>query len=126
MLPFYAKARKASPMPKLSDQVSIRIDPEWRETLRVIEEQHRIPPPEFIRGLVAAGLEFYRTNGWFAFPIEVLPERNYVHAVAETQAVYDPNPPAVKKARKRATTEGQEASKVEQSGETNDANAENA
>lgn len=75
-------------MPKLSDQVSVRINPEWRETLRLIEERHRIPAPEFIRGMVAAGLEFYRANGWFAFPINVQPGPDYVQAVAETQGVY--------------------------------------
>jgi hypothetical protein len=73
---------------KLSDQVSVRIDPEWREILRTIEEKHRIPPPEFIRGLVAAGLEFYRHHGWFAFPVNVQPGDDYVNAVAETQTRY--------------------------------------
>ncbi len=76
-------------MAKLSDQVSVRIDPEWRETLRAIEDKHRIPPPDFIRGLVAAGLEFYRTHGWFAFPVSVQPVRDYVQAVADTQSLYD-------------------------------------
>ena len=76
-------------MAKLSDQVSVRIDPEWRETLRTIEEKHRIPPPDFIRGLVAAGLDFYRAHGWFAFPVSVQPVRDYVQAVAETQSRYD-------------------------------------
>ena len=76
-------------MAKLSDQVSVRIDPEWRETLRTIEDKHRIPPPDFIRGLVAAGLEFYRAHGWFAFPVSVQPVRDYVQAVAETQSRYE-------------------------------------
>lgn len=70
-------------MPKLKDQVSVRIAPEWRKTLRAIEERHRIPAPEFIRGLVSAGLEFYRTHGWFAFPIEVKPESDYVQAITK-------------------------------------------
>lgn len=81
-------------MAKLSDQVSVRIAPEWRETLRAIEEKHRIPPPEFIRGLVEAGLEFYREHGWFAFPVSVQPVRDYVQAVAETQSRYETTPPA--------------------------------
>ena len=79
-------------VPKLSDQVSVRIAPEWRETLRAIEEKHRIPPPEFIRGLVEAGLEFYREHGWFAFPVSVQPVRDYVQAVAETQSRYEASP----------------------------------
>ncbi len=77
---------------KLSDQVSVRIDPEWRETLRSIEDKHRIPPPEFIRGLVAAGLAFYREHGWFAFPVSVQPGQDYVQAVAETQSQYGKTP----------------------------------
>ncbi len=80
-------------MPKLSDQVSVRISPEWREALRTIEDKHRIPPPEFIRGLVEAGLAFYREHGWFAFPVSVQPVRDYVDAVAETQSRYDAGPP---------------------------------
>ena len=79
-------------MSKLSDQVSVRISPEWRETLRVIEEKHRIPPPEFIRGMVAAGLEFYRLHGWFAFPVNVQPGPEYLQAVAETHSLYDASP----------------------------------
>lgn len=79
-------------MAKLSDQVSVRISPEWRETLRAIEEKHRIPPPDFIRGLVEAGLEFYREHGWFAFPVSVQPVRDYVQAVAETRSRYDAAP----------------------------------
>lgn len=79
---------------KLSDQVSVRIDPEWRDTLRQIEDKHRIPPPEFIRGLIAAGLEFYRTQGWFAFPVSIQPGEAYVQAVAETQSRYGVKPPA--------------------------------
>lgn len=81
-------------MAKLSDQVSVRIDPEWREVLRSIEEQHRIPAPEFVRGLVAAGLEFYRDHGWFAFPVNVQPVQAYVQAVAETQSRYTTKPAA--------------------------------
>jgi hypothetical protein len=77
---------------KLSDQVSVRISPEWRETLRAIEEKHRIPPPDFIRGLVEAGLQFYQENGWFAFPVSVQPVRDYVQAVAETRSRYDTAP----------------------------------
>ena len=81
-------------MPKLSDQVSVRINPEWRDTLRAIEEKHRIPPPEFIRGLVEAGLAFYREHGWFAFPVSVQPGSDYVQAVAETKSRYDTAPAA--------------------------------
>lgn len=90
-------------MPKLSDQVSVRISPEWRETLRSIEDKHRIPPPEFIRGLVEAGLRFYQENGWFAFPVSVQPVRDYVQAVAETQSRYDATPAgSAPKAKKSA------------------------
>lgn len=96
-------------VPKLSDQVSVRIAPEWRETLRTIEDKHRIPPPDFIRGLVEAGLAFYRDNGWFAFPVTVQPVRDYVQAVAETQSRYDAapatpatTPPAPTKGKKPA------------------------
>jgi hypothetical protein len=97
----HAYHTKIGRVSKLSDQVSVRIDPEWRDVLRTIEEKHRIPPPEFIRGLVAAGLEFYRNHGWFAFPIHVQPGDDYVDAVAETRAHYGakspkkkPSPPA--------------------------------
>ena len=79
-------------MPKLSDQVSVRIAPEWRDALRSIEEKHRIPPPDFIRGLVEAGLQFYREHGWFAFPVSVQPVPAYVQAVAETQNRYNTAP----------------------------------
>lgn len=88
MFSLQAIMAKVQHVAKLSDQVSVRIDPEWRETLRAIEDKHRIPPPEFIRGLVSAGLEFYRENGWFAFPVIVQPGEAYVQAVAETQSRY--------------------------------------
>lgn len=76
------------PVAKLSDQVSVRIAAEWREALREIEDKHRIPPPDFVRGLVEAGLAFYRIHGWFAFPVEVRPKEDYVNAVAEAQGSY--------------------------------------
>lgn len=89
-------------MAKLSDQVSVRINPEWRDTLRLIEDKHRIPPPEFIRGLVAAGLEFYKTHGWFAFPVSVQPGEAYVQAVAETQTIYQATATGTKPPAKKA------------------------
>lgn len=70
-------------MAKLSDQISVRIDPEWREILREIEEKHRISPPEFMRGLAEAGIQYYRRNGFFAFPVELRPSMEFVRAVAE-------------------------------------------
>lgn len=88
----HAKPSIPACVAKLSDQVSVRIDPEWRDTLRQIEEAHRIPPPEFIRGLIAAGLEF--SQGWFAFPVSVQPGEAYVQAVAETQSRYGVKPAA--------------------------------
>lgn len=99
-----ARARIPPLVAKLSDQVSVRIDPEWRETLRIIEEKHRIPPPEFIRGLVDAGLQFYREHGWFAFPVNVQPLNDYIQAVAETQAAYHAKPAA--KAKKGSSAKG--------------------
>ncbi len=98
-------------MPKLSDQVSVRISPEWRETLRSIEEKHRIPPPEFIRGLVEAGLQFYQTHGWFAFPVSVQPMRDYVQAVAETQSRYDAAPGATSAAPTSAAVKAKKPAK---------------
>lgn len=97
---------------KLSDQVSVRIDPEWRETLRSIEEKHRIPAPEFIRGLVDAGLEFYRTHGWFAFPVSVQPGEAYVQAVAETQSRYLAQPPSAKRKPGSSAAEAPSAPKA--------------
>lgn len=88
MFSLHAKSYITFLVAKLSDQISVRIDPEWRETLRSIEVNHRIPAPDFIRGLVDAGLAFYRENGWFAFPVVVSPKSTYVDAVAETQSIY--------------------------------------
>jgi hypothetical protein len=42
--------------------------------------------------MVAAGLEFYRLHGWFAFPVNVQPGPEYLQAVAETQSLYDASP----------------------------------
>lgn len=87
-------------MPKLSDQVSVRIDPGWKETLKEIEEKHRIPPPELVRGLMGAALDFYREHGWFGFPVVVVPMSEYVQAVAETQSRYVAAPPPAAKSKK--------------------------
>jgi hypothetical protein len=85
-------------MPKLIDQISVRVDAETRATLREIELRHRLTPPEFVRGLLEAGIACYRANGWFAFPVEVKPEREYVRAVAESMDAKMPlvNPPKTK------------------------------
>jgi hypothetical protein len=62
-------------MPKLSDQITVRLTPELRAAIQEIEARHRIGGAEFVRGLVEAGVSMYRAHGFFSFPVEVIPDR---------------------------------------------------
>lgn len=62
-------------MPKLSDQITVRLTPELRAAIQEIESRHRIGAAELVRGLVEAGVAMYRAHGSFSFPVEVIPER---------------------------------------------------
>jgi predicted DNA-binding protein len=62
-------------MKKLSDQITVRLSPEMRAAIHEIEARHRISAAEFVRGLVEAGIDMYRTQGFFSFPVEVVPDK---------------------------------------------------
>jgi hypothetical protein len=62
-------------MPKLTDQITVRLHPEVRAAMQEIEARHRIGAAEFVRGLVEAGVAMYRSKGFFSFPVEVVPDR---------------------------------------------------
>jgi hypothetical protein len=62
-------------MAKLNQQISVRLTPELRAALDEIEACHRIGPAEFVRGLLEAGVRMYHTQGYFGFPIEVVPSK---------------------------------------------------
>lgn len=65
------------PMPKLSEQITVRLTPELRSSIDEIEQRHRIGAGEFVRGLVEAGVALYRSQGWFSFPVQVLPDEGF-------------------------------------------------
>jgi hypothetical protein len=65
-------------MKKLSDQITVRLSPEMRAAIHEIEARHRISAAEFVRGLVEAGIEMYRTQGSFGFPVEVVPDKRHL------------------------------------------------
>jgi hypothetical protein len=62
-------------MKKLSDQITVRLSPEMRAAIHEIEARHRISAAEFVRGLVEAGIDMYRTKGSFSFPVEVVADQ---------------------------------------------------
>jgi hypothetical protein len=62
-------------MQKLSDQITVRLAPELRADIHEIEARHRIGAAEFVRGLVEAGVSLYREQGYFSFPVEVIPDK---------------------------------------------------
>ena len=62
-------------MGKLNHQISVRLTPELREAIGEIEERHRIGAAELVRGLLEAGVDLYRAQGHFSFPIAVVPSR---------------------------------------------------
>jgi hypothetical protein len=65
-------------MKKLSDQITVRLSPEMRTAIHDIEARHRISAAEFVRGLVEAGIEMYRTQGYFSFPVEIVPDKRHL------------------------------------------------
>jgi hypothetical protein len=64
-------------MKKLSDQITVRLSPEMRAAIHEIEARHRISAAEFVRGLVEAGIDMYRSQGFFSFPVEVVPDKRH-------------------------------------------------
>jgi hypothetical protein len=62
-------------MKKLSDQITVRLPQEMRTAIQEIETRHRIGAAEFVRGLVEAAVKTYRHQGFFGFPVEVVPDR---------------------------------------------------
>jgi len=70
-------------MPKLSDQITVRLTPELRAAIQEIESRHRIGAAEFVRGLVEAGISMYRAQGAFSFPVEVVPDRKRMKTVGD-------------------------------------------
>ena len=62
-------------MAKLNRQISVRLRPEVREAMAEIEARHRIGAAEYVRGLLEAGVALYRAQGYFSFPVEVVPSK---------------------------------------------------
>lgn len=60
-------------MGKLNCQISVRLRPEVRDAMAEIEDRHRIAAAEYVRGLIEAGVALYRAQGYFSFPVEVVP-----------------------------------------------------
>lgn len=59
----------------LDAQITVRISSELRDAIQQIEGCHRISTAEFVRGLIEAGVTMYRDQGYFSFPIEVVPAK---------------------------------------------------
>ena len=69
---------------KKSGQLNVSIPPELVDTLSEIHAKHGIPAPELVRTLLGGVAEFYKTNGYFAFPVRILPEREFLKNVLKT------------------------------------------
>jgi len=62
-----------SMLSKKSLQLNISITPEQAEFLEQAGQTHCIPGPAMVRGLIDAAAAFYLENGWFSFPVSVMP-----------------------------------------------------
>jgi hypothetical protein len=69
---------------KKSGQLNVSLPPELVDVLGEIHSKHGIPPPELVRNLLSAVSVFYRENGYFAFPVHILPDREFLKNVMET------------------------------------------
>lgn len=73
-----------TPMAKKSEQISVRLDDETFATLGEINSRHGLEPVLVARRCLEAVTAFYRENGYFAFPVKILPEREFLAAVMKT------------------------------------------
>jgi|SRR5581483_5267689 len=59
--------------PQFPAQVNVKMSEQLKKQLLAIHEKHGIAPPEILRRLGEAAVQFYETHGWFAFPAIVRP-----------------------------------------------------
>lgn len=74
-----------SEMPlKNDDRLSIRLPGDILEKLAAIQEKHGLTPTEIARRLLEQVCEFYTVHGYFAFPVRIFPEAEFLTSVLQT------------------------------------------
>jgi hypothetical protein len=71
-------------MSKKTGQINIGLTPETVETLEEIRAKHGLTGTEIGRRLFEAVADFYRTHGYFAFPVRIFPEAEFLTSVLQT------------------------------------------
>lgn len=86
---FSLSARFVPKKKPIEDVLFVRGLSHIAEELNAIQQKHRTSPTDLARGLLEAACAFYRTHGWFSFPVVIEPEAFQARFVAEkTQAAY--------------------------------------
>jgi len=86
---------------KNDDRLTLRLPAELRVVLSEIEQKHRIGEAEIARGCLEAVAAFYKEHGFFAFPVRVWPEEEFLKAAAAAQII-DTDAPDVRAAKRKA------------------------
>jgi hypothetical protein len=76
-------------MAKKTGQLNVRIDPSLTGALDEIEQKFRIGQSELVRGLVEAAVQFYKKNGFFAFPVVIEPEASFLQRARQYKSDAD-------------------------------------
>lgn len=69
---------------KNDDRITVRLPGDILETLAVIQEKHGLTSPEIARRLLEQVCEFYTVHGYFAFPVRLFPEAEFLTNVVNT------------------------------------------
>lgn len=88
-------------MTKKSEQISVRLDPETYQILAEIHRRHGLEPVTVARRCLEEVAAFYKTHGFFAFPVRVWPEQEFLKAAAAVQII-DTDSPETQAAKKKA------------------------
>jgi antitoxin component of RelBE/YafQ-DinJ toxin-antitoxin module len=71
---------------KNDDRLAIRLPGELLETLAEIQEKHGLTPTEIARRCLDQVAGFYRENGYFSFPVHIVPNAEFLKAVKGTKS----------------------------------------
>jgi len=63
---------------KKDDRLNVRMPTADIAELNSIHQKLGIPPAEFVRKLTESALAFYRTHGFFSFPVRIEPEEDFI------------------------------------------------
>ena len=69
---------------KNDDRLTIRLPSDLLTTLEEIQKQHGLNATEIARRCLEQVAAFYRENGYFAFPVKILPEKEFLQNVVRT------------------------------------------